>query len=145
MQTGGLERRRVLGEQDAVGRHGQVADPRLRGQHADEARQVAAQQRLAAGQAHLVHAEVEEHVGQRGDLAEVQDVLAREPDVLLLRHAVAAAEVAAIGDRDAQVAQHAAARVEDGGHQAAPAGTASAARARSHSRRSPAFFTPTSK
>ena len=36
-----------------------------------------------------------------------QHVLARQPDVVLLRHAVLAAQVAAVGDRQAQAAQRA--------------------------------------
>ena len=41
------------------------------------------------------------------DLLEVQHVLARQPDVVVLRHAVFAAQVAAVGDRQPQVAQRA--------------------------------------
>ena len=47
----------------------------------------------------------EEDVDQRADLLEVQHVLARQPDVVVLRHAVFAAQVAAVGDRQPQVAQ----------------------------------------
>ena len=71
----------------------------------DQRRQVVAQQRLAAGQADAVDAELGEAVDQRRDLLEVEDVAARQPDVVLLRHAVLAAQIAAVGHRDAQVAQ----------------------------------------
>ena len=42
---------------------------------------------------------------RRRDLLEGEQALARQPDVVRLRHAVLAAQVAAIGDRDAQAAQ----------------------------------------
>ena len=44
------------------------------------------------------------------DLLEREDVLARQPDVLLLRHAVLAAQVAPVGHRDAEVPERAAER-----------------------------------
>ena len=46
------------------------------------------------------------------DLLEVEQILARQPHVVLLRHAVTAAEVAAVGDRQAQVAQRTVESVE---------------------------------
>jgi hypothetical protein len=65
--------------------------------------------RLAAGQAQLAHAQADEHGGGPGDLLEAQQRGMGQEVVLviehLLGHAVAAAEVAAVGDRDAQVAQ----------------------------------------
>jgi hypothetical protein len=39
------------------------------------------------------------------DLLEVEDVFARQPEVVRLRHAVLASEVAAIGDRQPQVGE----------------------------------------
>ena len=67
--------------------------------------EVAAQQRLAAGEPDLVDAERHEHIHERGDLLEMQHVLARQPDVLVLRHAVLAADVAPVGDRQPQIAE----------------------------------------
>jgi hypothetical protein len=65
--------------------------------------------RLAAGQAQLAHAQADEHGGGPGDLLEAQQRGVGQEVVLviehLLGHAVAAAEVAAVGHRDAQVAQ----------------------------------------
>src|SRR3989454_1097145 len=139
-----LERARQLGEQHAVGRDREVAQARLGGEEADEARQVASQERLAARETDFVHPEIHEDVGERADLFEVEDLLAREPDVVLLGHAVLAAQVASVGDRDAEVPERPTVGVVDP-HQTAPAATATSARARSHSRISPAFFTPTSK
>ena len=75
--------------------------------------EVAAEQRFAAGQPEPVDAERDEDVDERADLLEVQHVLARQPHVLLLRHAVLAAQVAAVGDRQPQVPQRTAEAVED--------------------------------
>ena len=69
---------------------------------AHELVQVAAHQRLAAGQPNLVDAE------RRRDADEVRDLLEGEQLVLrperdILRHAVRAAQIAPVGDGDAQV------------------------------------------
>ena len=76
-----------------------------RGQLADEHRQVGAHGRLATGEAQAVDLEaLDEDPGQPLDLLERQHLAARQPQHALLGHAVGAAEVAAVGDRDAQVA-----------------------------------------
>src|SRR5438094_464729 len=83
-----------------------------------------------------------------------------KPDVLLFRHAVGATQVASVGHRDPEIPERARERVLDSHRPAplaaaatapaalaaaAPAARASSARVRSHSRRRPAFLTPTSK
>src|SRR3989442_14484040 len=106
----------------------------------DERRQAAPQQRLTTREADLVHAELDEDVDEAADLLEVEDLLSRQPDVLLFGHAVAAAQVAPIGDRDPEVSERTLARVaEPGGHfgQAVPASAGSAASARPPSRPRP--------
>jgi hypothetical protein len=105
LEPGGLECLCLVRQQDAVGRERKVGEARVGGEGADELVQVLAEKRLSAGQADLVHAEAREHVHQPHDLLEAQEVLAGEPGVLLLGHAVLAAEVAAVGDRHAQAAQ----------------------------------------
>ena len=90
-------------QQHRVGRHREIANRVLARQPLDERRQIAAQQRLAARQPHLVDAEGEKLIDEPIDLLELQDVLARQPQVVLLRHAVLAAEVAAIGDRQPEI------------------------------------------
>ena len=97
------QRRRVALEQVAVGRHREVLDPLDRAQHRHQLREVAAGERLAAGEADVGDAEPGEQRHQPLDLLEAQDLVAIEPFHPLGRHAVATAEVAAIGDRDAQV------------------------------------------
>jgi hypothetical protein len=106
-QAGGLQRIDLILEQHAVGGQGKVREPRLCGQHAHQRGHVAAEQRLAARQADLVHAEREEDVDERARLFEMEDVLPRQPDVVVLRHAVLAAQVAAVGNRQPQIAQRA--------------------------------------
>ncbi len=76
-EAGRLQRVRLVGEQDAVGRERQILQPRLGRDHLHERRHVAAQQRLAARQADLVDAQRQEDVDEGGDLLEVQDVFAR--------------------------------------------------------------------
>ena len=100
---------RLLGEQRTVGGERDV-DAEF-GEHRDQPVEVAPHQRLAAGQAQLLHAEPDEDARQARDFLEAQDRAVRQETVVrvehLARHAVHAAEVAAIGDRDAQVAQRA--------------------------------------
>ena len=102
-QPRGDERRCLLGQQGAVRRqcHVEVAD---RGQPADEYLEVAAQERLAARDPDLLDTVGDEDAGEPLDLLEREQLLAVHEPVAasehLLRHAVDAAEVAAVGDRD---------------------------------------------
>jgi hypothetical protein len=74
--------------------------------------QVLAQQRLAPGQPDLAHAMRQKLLGQPRDFLKAQQEVVRQVGVVLvehfLGHAVVAAEVAAVGHADAQVAQRAA-------------------------------------
>ena len=67
--------------------------------------EAAPQQRLAAGEAQLGDAHVGERPDQGRQLVEGQEVLARQPGVVLLRHAVGAPEVAPVGHRQPQIPQ----------------------------------------
>ena len=62
-------------------------------------------QRLAAGETHAIDARAREHVDERAHLLELQDVVPRQPHVLGFGHAVAAAQIAAVGDRQPQIFQ----------------------------------------
>ena len=108
------QRRRLLRQQRAVGGERQVEARDLR-EHRHQALQVAPHQRLAAGEADFLHAEAGEQARQARDLLEREHFVVRdELEVVvehLARHAVHAAEVAAVGDRNAQVAQAAPERV----------------------------------
>ena len=108
----GDERGGVALEQEAVGGQRQVAHARQRREHRDQARQVAPDERLAAGQPHVADAHLREQAHDALELLEGQDLVAVEPGQALGGHAVLAAEVAAIGDRDAHIADRAAVPVD---------------------------------
>ena len=77
-------------------------------QVADEIGEIRPQQRLAAGEAQLAHPEPHEQARQAHDLIERQALVRAEEAVAVVerlpRHAVRAAEVAPVHDRDPQVA-----------------------------------------
>ena len=102
------ERLRLLREERRVRRQRDVEVVAERRQPGDQELEVAAQQRLAARDAQLLHAEVDEDARDPLDLLEGEELAARQEAVVvaedLLRHAVHAAEVAAVGDRDAEIA-----------------------------------------
>jgi hypothetical protein len=112
-KTRGGKRVDLIREQDPVGRQRQIVQPWLAGDHAHECGHVAPEQRFAAREAQAVGAEREEDVHERGDFLEVQDVLPRQPLVLGFGHAVFAAQVAPVGDRQPEVAEWAPQRVCD--------------------------------
>ena len=74
----------------------------------DEHFEIATEERFAARDSELLHAELDEHARHLLDLLERQQLTARQEAVVvpedLLRHAVDAPEVAAIRDGDPQVA-----------------------------------------
>src|SRR5256714_330968 len=88
-------------EQVAVRGEGQVLWPFDPRQHAYEPRELTAHERLAAGEAHVLHAQRHHQAHDPLDLLEAQEGRALEPGQPVRRHAVLAAEVAAGGDRHA--------------------------------------------
>ena len=110
------QRPRRLRQEDAVGGEREVGEARLAGERAHEVRQIAPQQRFAAGQPQLVGAEGQELIDQAADLLERQQVAPGQPDVVGFRHAVLAAEIAAVGHRQPEAAQRPAVKVRDGRH-----------------------------
>ncbi len=114
-ESGCFELGRVLGEQYAVGRQCDVFDVRNRTQVADQVGQVGAQQRLTARQSKLAHSQLHEQAREANRFIERQSRVRTQELVLLVeflpRHAVGAAEVAAVHYRDAQVAQRPAERI----------------------------------
>src|SRR5918996_1453505 len=92
-------------QRTAVGGERQV-DPERR-QLADQHRQVRPDGGLAAREPDAVDAEpLDAHPGNPLDLLEREDLVAGQPDHPLFGHAVGAAEVAAIGDRDPKITMH---------------------------------------
>jgi hypothetical protein len=82
----------------------------------DDALEPAAQQRLAAGEAQLLHAEVADRDRDEPDELVVGELLvARHPVEALGGHAVGAAEVAAVGQGDAEIGRDPPERVDEAG------------------------------
>src|SRR5204863_3063099 len=86
------------------------------GELRDEPLELTAHKRLSARDADLLRAGGDERARDAGDLLEAEQLAAVEEAVVmpvdLLGHAVHAAEVAAVGDRDPQVAERPAQGVE---------------------------------
>ena len=121
-EPGALERLGLARQHAAVGGQGQVqraAGGRAQvGQLAHQVLDMLAQQRLAARQADLLHAQLREDARQAADFLERQQRRMRHEGVAAVedfaRHAVGAAEVAAVRDRNPQVAQGTRALVQRG-------------------------------
>src|SRR5688572_13532673 len=105
VQPGIAQRGGLLGEQHAIGRQREIRDAGQPGQLGNEDRQIAAQQRLAAGHPDAVHPDRHERGRKGRNLLEREQRVARQPGVVVLRHAVVAPEVAAVGDRHTQAAE----------------------------------------
>ncbi len=69
----------------------------------EQAHDIAPHQRLAAGQAELADAEIDERAAQPVQLLETEQLLLGQ-EGHVLRHAIDTAEIAAVGDRDPDVA-----------------------------------------
>ena len=86
--------------------------PGIAGDIGDQPRQVAAHERLAAGQPDLVDAQRHGHAHEAGDLLEGKSS-ARSMNDDFFGHAIGAAQVAAIRHADAQVVVHAAEAIDE--------------------------------
>ena len=134
VEPGLAQRVPLLGKEKSVGRHSQVGYARDEAKPGDQRFQALSQQRLAAGQANFVDAELDGKPYQALDFLEGEKVRTRLPlagdgrgwrgifqgveldavkvgGLLRFRQAVKAAKVAAVGDTDPQVAHDAAMRV----------------------------------
>ncbi|MDQ0786224.1 hypothetical protein QFZ64_001721 [Streptomyces sp. B3I8] len=109
-----LQGRRGAPEADAVGGEGHPGAGAEGRDPLDDADEAGAQQRLTAGEADLGDAE-----GAGRDVDEADDLVVREqvrlgqPLQALLGHAVGAPQVAAVGQRDAQIGGHPAVGVDE--------------------------------
>ena len=104
VQAGAPRDRARRREQHGVGGHREIANRRLAGRAARPApadRGGAAVHRRSGGPCRRRAAT--KLIDQPLDFLELQDVFARQPEVVLLGHAVLAAKIAAIGDREPQV------------------------------------------
>ena len=131
-QAGIVERLRELFQQHAVGGEGQVLDARNGGQAADQHGQVAAHEGLAAGDAQLADSQAHGDAHEALDLFEIQNLAALHELHAGFRHAVEAADIAAVGDADAQVVVNAAEGIDEwsGVHHFTASMRSSGARAR---------------
>src|SRR5690606_28180954 len=77
----------------------------LAGEHLHQHLKIVAQQWLATREAHLVGAERGEDSREPIEFLVTQDGAARQPDIVRLRHAVSAAQVAPIGYREPEAAE----------------------------------------
>ena len=107
-------------EQRAVGGEGQVFEALDLGQHGDQVLDPLSQQWLSPGEPDLGDPLGREDGGDAGDLLEREQLISGEELVVLaedlLRHAIGAAEVAAIGHRDTQIPYRSSHRVGDTCH-----------------------------
>ena len=102
-----------LGQPGAVGGQGQIADARHRGQAGGELRQIAAQQRFAAGQPDALDALAGKDTGEPLELVEAQPLAGFVVALETFGHAVGAAQVAAVGDGQPQIADVSAQAVDE--------------------------------
>src|SRR6056297_1447191 len=116
IEAGCLQFRRVLGQQNAVGRECDLVDAGQAAQIADQVAERRAQQRFSPRDPELAHPGTREQPHQPDDLGEIEPLVrAQELEaavVFLFRHAIRAAEIAPIGHRDPQIAETAAESVD---------------------------------
>ena len=97
------ERRSQLRQENAVGRDAKLLKARKPAQHPAKLRDAAPYQRLAAGHAHLAHAQRDGGCRHVAQLLERTDLMMRALRNTVLRHTVDAAQIAQIGHGQAQI------------------------------------------
>ena len=112
-QAGVPESLGMLLEHDGVGGERDVVDIGYGCEFPDQPMQIAAQQRLTAREPNLVNALRHADANEALDLLEGQDVFARRIFRRFFRHAVEAADVAAIRHTDAQTVMQTAEIVDE--------------------------------
>jgi hypothetical protein len=111
-QAGGKQLGRLIGQQNAVCRQADIVDALDRRQLLDENRQVAADEGFAPGEANLSETQRHGDAHEPLDLFEGEQLAAIHELHVLGRHAVKAADIAAISDADPQICVHAAEGVD---------------------------------
>jgi hypothetical protein len=92
-------------QQHAIRGEGEIGDLGNGAKRSHQDIEVMTQEGLTTGESDLRRAQPGEDPGEPGQLLEREYRLARQPGVFRLGHAIAAAEVAAIGDRESQAAE----------------------------------------
>ena len=103
VEPGVFELRRQLGQQCAVGGERDVLDLRDRADVANERDDAAADQRLATRQTHAANALPRHQAHKAGDFLGAEQLVVRAGRHAIGRHAVNAAEIALVGNGNAQV------------------------------------------
>ena len=120
VEAGGAEGGSEFFEEPTVGREGDVGQAEVVLERADEVGHVGAQERLAAREADFFHAERSEGAGDAGEFAEGHELRIAQEGVAgaedLLRHAVGATEITAVGHRDPEIAEGALELIDGAGH-----------------------------
>ena len=120
VQTGVFEALRFGGEEIAIGGEGEVLYAVDLREFGDEGFEVSTQEGFAAGDPDFVDAEIDKNSGEAGDFFKGEDFCFGKKFVLFAKdlggHAIGAAEIAFVGDRDTQVADGALQCVEEIGH-----------------------------
>ena len=101
-------------QQQAVGRHCHILDPRDRRNLAHQVHHTGAHGRLPSGQADAAHTQFGRHPHQQQQLLVGEQLLRRTEVDPLRRHAVHTPQVTAVGEGDAEIAQFAAVLVLHG-------------------------------
>ena len=103
VKAGIFELWRQLGQQGAIGGKRDILDPRNRADVANERNDTAADQRLAARQAHATNAFPRYQAHKTGDFLGAEQLVVCTGRHAIGRHAVNAAEIALVGNGNAQV------------------------------------------
>ena len=108
VETGGFEGRKERFEPRCIRRHREVSTGEGDADLANEVNDVSAQEGFSAGDADFVDAEGAKGVGEAGDFLEAEDFVAGEKLEAFTKdlcgHAILTAQIAAVGDGDAEVA-----------------------------------------
>src|SRR5262249_54877580 len=112
-QSSLVKRLRLFSQQGAVGRQRNVVESRNRRKAPNEQMEIFSHERFAAGQADFLNPKLEEKPDNALDFFERKDLLAFNPFVLIKRHAVRTAEIAAVGHRNPQIAHGALKRIDE--------------------------------
>src|SRR6056297_1569015 len=104
LQTGRSQRGSLLGQQNPIGRQRHIFDAGNGHKLLHQLRQVFPHQRFATGQPQILNTDRREEGDQPMNLFEREDLLFGQKRDVLRRHAVKAADVATVGDADAEAA-----------------------------------------
>ncbi len=112
-QAGIPQRLGLIGQQDAVRRQPDVFDAGNGSNLGDQLVEIAADERLATGEADFVDSQADDDPNEPFDLLEGEQLATVHEFGVVGRHAVEAADIAAVGDADPQVRMHAAETVDE--------------------------------